>query len=236
MKRFVSASVIFFFSLLPCYTLTFTDIPTDNITDKVREWMQTAEGNQAPFVLDGYMLLSRECNPRVAYQGIAFQHEQFRIVHKFLKNDFGTFIMAYKLPIGKSAVIYRLIKDGLWSADSSNSFRIRDARGFQLSCLPLVEPVRDNRATPFEDEGWVTFRHKNDAGQTIFLTGDFVSWDPYTYKMNEIEPGLYETRIKLPAGTHRYYFLRNGVKITDDFNPLTDYSRLEGIVSVFEFQ
>lgn len=236
MKRFISASVIFVFSLLPCYSLTFADIPTDNITDKVREWMQTAEGNQAPFVMDGFMLLSRESNPQISYQGIAFQHEQFRIVHKFLKNDSGTFIMAYELPIGKSAIIYRLVKDGLWSADSSNHFRIRDARGFQLSCLPLAEPVKDNRTTPFENDGWVTFRHKNEPGQTVFLTGDFISWDPYTYKMTETEPGLYEIHVKLSAGTHRYYFLKNGIKMTDDFNPHTDYSRLEGIVSVFEFR
>lgn len=236
MKRVLFASVIFFFSLIPCYTLTFSDIPTDNITDNVREWMQTAEGNQAPFVMDGFMLLSRESNPQISYQGIAFQHEQFRIVHKFLKNDSGTFIMAYKLPIGKSSVVYRLIKDGLWCADSFNRFRIKDARGFQLSCLPLTETVRDNRTTPFVSDGWVTFRHKGTPGSDIFLTGDFISWDPYTYKMEEIEPGLYEARIKLSSGIHRYYFLQNGVKMTDDFNPHTDYSRLEGTVSVFEFQ
>lgn len=236
MKRFLFSSLFILISLLPCHSLTFAEIPTDHITDKVREWMQSAEGNHSPFVMDGFMLLSREGNPLVSYQGIAFQHEDFRIVHKFLKNNSGTFIMAYELPIGKSAIVYRLIKDGLWSADSFNSLRIKDARGFQLSCLPLTEPIKDNRPTPFSNDGSVTFRHKSESGQLIFLTGDFISWDPYTYPMTEIEPGLYEARVKLLPGIHRYYFLQNGVKIIDDFNPHTDYSRLEGIVSVFELQ
>lgn len=236
MKKLFLIVVLFILSLEPLCALTFKDMPTENITDKVREWLQTVEGNQAPFVMDGYMLLSRASNPQVSYQGIAFRHEQFQIIHRFLKNAHGTFIMAYKLPSGEAPIVYRLIRDGLWSADTTNQIHIKDAHGFKLSCLPLAQPIEDERLTPFVDDGLTTFRYQGDRHKTIFLTGDFISWDPYTYKMEEIRPGFYEARIKLPPGKHRYYFLQNGVKIIDDFNPHTDYSRLEGVVSVFELQ
>ncbi len=235
MKKLFFATVLFTLPLKTLFALTFQDMSTENITIKVREWLQTAEGDQAPIVMDGFMLLARKDNPQTNYRGIAFRHEDFRIVHKFMKNKLGTFIMAYKLPEGQSPIVYRLICDGLWSADALNRCRIRDSRGFTLSCLPLPQPIADKRATPYEDGGVVIFRHADEPGQTIFLTGDFISWDPYAYKMTEMTPGLYEISVRLQAGIHRYYFLKNGTKILDESNPFTDYSRLEGPVSVFEF-
>ena len=173
MKKLFFATVLFTLPLKTLFALTFQDMSTENITIKVREWLQTAEGDQAPIVMDGFMLLARKDNPQTNYRGIAFRHEDFRIVHKFMKNKLGTFIMAYKLPEGQSPIVYRLICDGLWSADALNRCRIRDSRGFTLSCLPLPQPIADKRATPYEDGGVVIFRHADEPGQTIFLTGDF---------------------------------------------------------------
>lgn len=236
MKKLFFVMILFTAIISPSlFALTFRDMSTEEITDKVREWIQTAEGNQTPIIMDGFMLIARENNPRINYRGIAFQHEKFQIVHKFQKNKLGTFVMAYKIPPGKSSIIYRLIQDGLWSADNLNQYKIQDARGFSLSCLPLAQPIQNDLDTPRRDGESVVFRFEGEPKQTVFLTGDFIAWDPYTYKMNEILPGIYEINVKLPVGIHRYYFLKNGAKILDESNPFTDYSRLEGPVSVFEF-
>jgi 1,4-alpha-glucan branching enzyme len=67
----------------------------------------------------------------------------------------------------------------------------------------------------------VHFEYNNDKASSVFLVGDFNSWNQQKHEMKEIHDGTYRKNLLLPPGTYEYKFLVDGRWETDASNKLT---------------
>jgi hypothetical protein len=178
--------------------------------------------------------------------GIAFAHENFTPIHWFRKllileeqgpppasgkqpapqyGDSGVLFFAYTPPENTRTLEYRLIVNGLWTADPLNPLRRQDAKsGIYHSVVILPEIQR--AATVFDgNPGSLNFSFAAPPGETITVAGDFNGWDPFMHSLAETAPGRYSLSLPLPAGTYRYVFYRRGTRVTDPNNRNTVYDK-----------
>ncbi|MFP4644962.1 MAG: glycogen-binding domain-containing protein, partial [Spirochaetales bacterium] len=106
---------------------------------------------------------------------------------------------------------------------------------FEVSVVDVSdrpEPIPDGpRRT---DDGRVEFVYEGTPDQRVHVTGSFNNWDPYMYEMEEVEPGRYETEIRLREGTHFYHFVVDGRRRPDTRNTGNTYTRAGRTVSRFD--
>ncbi len=238
MNRIKSSLLILTFVFLSSNTFSY-EFVKDNFAQKdaIRSYLQNVDKGYPPIFIDDWIIFSTKKAIDPNYIGISFAHEDFTKIHLFKKNLNDTFIFAYKIPNDIHKIKYRLVEDGLWMRDSQNINIETDNRGFEISYLdiPYDKIKYSVKQNPIIEGDSVTFVVRDEPNQQIFLTGDFISWDPFTYLMKELSSGLYSITIRVAKGKHRYFFVKNGVKILDNRNPRKDTSRLEGIVSFFDF-
>jgi hypothetical protein len=178
------------------------------------------EQPKPPFVLNRNLILSYKADHPVRFVGAAFAHEDYKTLHTFEKNDFDVYILAYPLSSERKQVKYRMVVDGLWMIDPHNSNVIVDGRNISISVFDVPElPKKPITGPEVAPPGHVTFYFRGRENATAYLTGSFNNWDPFMYEMREVRAGLYTLTIKLNPGTHYYYFLINGQKLLDPFNP-----------------
>jgi hypothetical protein len=177
--------------------------------------------------------------------GIAFAGEGFSRVHWFRKlmipvdaprprrdrdpstvfADSGILFHVYTVPEDVRELEYRLVIDGLWTADPLNpQQRIDPASGITRSVLVLPEIPR--RPSAFDGPpGSLSFTFTAPPGERITVAGSFNRWDPFMYELQETGPGYYSLTLPLPPGTYHYVFFYRGSRILDPNNPNRVYTR-----------
>jgi hypothetical protein len=186
--------------------------------------------------------------------GIAFLHEGFSKIHPFKRllvpindtaefdeksnrspetlRDSGILFFVYEVPDGVESLEYRLVFDGLWSADPHNPRRKFGARsGIEHSVAPLPpRPVFPRNDDSFDG---IVFSYRGQtSGERITVAGDFNGWDPFMYELKETARGIYTLAVPLPPGTWRYVYYRNGEKIIDYSNAAHEYRKDGSAVNV----
>jgi hypothetical protein len=165
---------------------------------------------------------------RTRYVGIAFEHENFSTVHVFAKNAHGVFFFLYPLTSdGQSRTLrYRYVVDGLWLADPENPVRTEDVGGIAVSSITVTTSRPDRGELPrIEGNNRVLFVYRGDEGGAVYVAGSFSNWDPYMHRLREVAPGEYRARLRLPPATYAYYFVVDGRRVLDEFNPDRAYDR-----------
>ena len=185
--------------------------------------------------------------------GISFAHEGYAKVHWFKRlmipgdpaelvaagknrknadpnNDSGIMFHLETIPENITNMDYRLIIDGLWTADPLNPLTISGPSGIVESRVPLPEKSKTSltAATP---PGTYRFIYRASPGENITVGGSFNNWDPFMYEMRETNPGLYTLTLPLPPGSFQYVFFYRGEQIPDPANPKKLYTREGRIVS-----
>ena len=183
--------------------------------------------------------------------GISFAHEGYARVHWFKKllipRDSAELAAAGKNRKNMEATIdsgilfhletiqaemknmdYRLIIDGLWTADPLNPLTVTNSSGIAESRVPLpAAPARPvNRlAAGRINPGAFRFNYRSLPGEKITVGGSFNNWDPFMYELREISPGFYTAVIPIPQGSFQYVFFHRGERIPDPNNPRKLYTR-----------
>jgi hypothetical protein len=148
----------------------------------------------------------------------AFSHEGFGILHAFMRNQNGVFVLLMDTPPERDDIVYRLIVDGIWTTDPSNPHTVVDRWGVELSQLSLERPVR-RRAVPLVHEnGEVEFVLQTSPNSRVTVVGSFNGWDPFMTPLMETKPGVYRTRLRIGSGEHFYYYYVDGLRLADPEN------------------
>ncbi|MDR0720593.1 MAG: isoamylase [Treponema sp.] len=184
--------------------------------------------------------------------GIAFAHEDFARVYFFRKlltlaeqepppangkqpppqyGDSGVLFLAYTPPENIRTLEYRLIVNGLWTADPLNPLRREDAKSGIYHSVVILPEIKRTPTVFDGPEGSLSFHFTASPGETITVAGDFNGWDPFMHSLIETAPGRYSLTLPLPAGTYHYIFWRRGMRLTDPNNRNTVYDKFGNPVS-----
>ena len=190
--------------------------------------------------------------------GISFAHEGYAKAHWFqrlmiprdraelfsggkpIKNvdpyvDSGIMFHLEIIPENLSNMDYRLIIDGLWTADPLNPLTVTGPSGVVESRLPLPGKPK-TPATTGAPPGTYRFSYRAPPGETITVGGSFNSWDPFMYELREVSPGFYSLTLPLPPGSFQYVFFHRGEGIPDPANTNRIYAEGGRFVSVATVQ
>ena len=188
--------------------------------------------------------------------GISFAHEGYARVYWFkrllipkdraelivggkaLKNadpnrDSGIMFHLQPIPGNIRNMDYRLIIDGLWTADPLNPLAVSGQSGIAESRVPLPAKSK-NPASEGTPPGTYRFIYRAQPGETITVGGSFNNWDPFMYELRETSPGYYTLSLPLPPGSFQYVFFYRGEQIPDPDNQRRLYTRDGRIASVAE--
>jgi len=160
---------------------------------------------------------------------------EFIVNGKPLKNadpnkDSGIMFYLQPIPGNIKNMDYRLIIDGLWTADPLNPLTVTGPSGVVESRVLL--PVKSkNQTTEGTPPGTYQFNYRAPPGETITVGGSFNNWDPFMYELRETSPGLYSLTLPLPAGSFQYVFFYRGEQTPDPDNPRRLYTRDGKVVS-----
>jgi hypothetical protein len=184
--------------------------------------------------------------------GISFAHDGYARVHWFRKllipRDYADCVIENKIrkdvdPNIDSGIMfhvepipgnlrnmdYRLVIEGLWTADPMNSITIRGPSGIIESRVPL--PPRPQAFGTSMEPGTFRFEFHADPGEIVTVGGSFNNWDPFMFEMRETRPGFYTLTLSLPPGNFQYLFFHRGEQIPDPLNTRRLFSRYDRIVS-----
>ena len=197
---------------------------------------------------DGVIFTAPSSYQRV---GISFAHEGYSRVHWFrrlmiprdaaeltlngkpIKNinpnvDSGLMFHLEIIPEDLRNMDYRLIVDGLWTADPLNPLTVTGSSGVLESRVPLPEKPQ---TSPAGIPGTYRFSYLAQSGETITVGGSFNNWDPFMYELRETSPGFYNLTLPLPPGSHQYVFFHRGEWHPDPANAKMLYRSDGKIVS-----
>ena len=177
---------------------------------------------ETPRVLDTHVLLTYETPVPRRYVGARFDDEQYSILHLYVRNEHGVFILLRPIPEQTATLRYRIVIDGLWREDPFNPLSAVDEQGIKFSILEFPPKPQQKIAAPtVEPTGRVTLSFAGAPGKAITVAGSFNNWDPFTHRLREREPGVYETTLRLLPGRYYYVFVVDGQKNIDPFNEQT---------------
>ena len=237
MKRFFI--MLFVISLSSVYALEY-DMFADNQTmqDVLIANIKTV---QAPILVGDYILFTASGTAR--HTGIAFDFENYRHIHSFRRlvrrdpdedekaKDTGILFYIMKIPQDIRLIKYRLVIDGLWTADPANpESEFSESVNLEVSKFFINKPI-DIHSSPRTDSP-VRFVYQGESGQKIRVGGTFTNWDSFIYELQEVRPGFYELEVCLPKGEHYYTYYRGMSAFTDDTNPERVYTSDGRIASV----
>ena len=192
--------------------------------------VSTIDSLSSPYVKGNQAIFTADKNAR--HVGIAFDFENYRIIHSFQKRtiqdfDFKTVDALYfyilDLPKDVQEINYRLVVDGLWTTDPLNSqTTYNEQEGIVLSYLDASREIPP--ATEQLDNNVVHFVYKGSRGQQIRIGGNFTNWDSWIYTRNEVQPGLYTLDLPLPPGRYEYAYYNGMSTLPDVTNPTRCYT------------
>jgi hypothetical protein len=203
------------------------------------------EGPGAPELYEDAVIFTAPSSHRRV--GVAFAHEGFARVYWFRKlllpqdpagapippgrkrpdpyRDSGFLFYVHQLPDNIRELEYRLIIDGLWTADPANPLIRKDkSSGLAYSVVPV--PAAEKTPGPLKGPpGSLSFSFKGPPGETVTVAGSFNGWDPFMYELAEGPPGLYSLTLPLPPGAYQYVFFHRGERFLDPYNFNRVYSK-----------
>ncbi len=188
----------------------------------------------APQLFGRELIFSYKPSYPVRLVGIAFSDENFATVHPLYRNTFGVYFYVRRVPEGGTDLLYRLVVDGLWTTDPNNPNQVDDGTGIPLS--QVIIPAREVpilSSPHYEGGGSVRFFFRAPADQVVYIAGDFNNWDPFMNRLTEIRKGLYAITLRIPAGSHAYYFVSDGTRMADPLNPQVQLSADGTSLSIF---
>ena len=199
-------------------------------------------GPGAPIIFEDVVIFTASSSYRRV--GISFAHEGFSKVHWYKKllipRDSGEIAAAGKkgidpfvdtgilfhvqtIPEGMRNMDYRMIIDGLWTADPLNPQGVTGSGGLLQSRVSVPPISRPNFI--FDFALGLSVSYTAPPGEFITLAGSFNGWDPFMYQMKEASPGFYTFTLPLSPGTYEYVFIHRGERFLDPRNPYVVYSR-----------
>lgn len=201
-------------------SVSMAEDETISSQDKYFLYMKTSALDSAskPFVWNDYFILVYPSENVFRYVGVAFEHENYSVVHNFIKNENNVYTYSDRIP-NVDKIKYRLVVDSTWQEDYKNSNYETDKVGIKISVLDV--PNKDKKSlvgVKVQDTGLVDFYYRDEPNSAVFLNGSFSNWDPFLYKMEEIEAGIYHIAIPLSNGNHYYTFFSNGKRELDPSN------------------
>jgi hypothetical protein len=215
------------------------------------DYLLSLKSSGMPAIYEDAVIFTAPSSRRV---GIAFAEDGFSKVNWFQKlmvsrlaeiqdekkrgkppsvlyQDSGILFYVYPIPENAREIEYRLIIDGLWTADPLNPQRRLDPRtGMVHSLVPVPDITRTPSAYD-APPGSLNFTYNGPPGETITVAGSFNRWDPFMYEMREVRPGVYSLTLPLPPGVYQYVFIHRGERIPDPHNPSRVYTREGAIAS-----
>ena len=249
--------VIFLLILITAFSNTAysqsDDLETEDWeTYQVIELLLTITEPAAPVIYENSVIFSADSGLRRV--GVAFAHENFSKIYWFKKlfisqdaldapippgkkvpdpyKDSGIQFFVYQVPEYIRELEYRLVINGLWIVDPSNSVSRKDpVSGLNMSVLSM--PRRTPIPNPLNGlpEG-LDFYFNGPPGETVTVAGNFNGWDPFMYELKEYPEGIYTLKIPLPPGTYHYIFFHRGRRYTDPHNPNRIYTKEGSAASV----
>ena len=136
-------------------------------------------------------------------------------------------------PKNLSELSYRIITDGLWTADPDNPNNEYDGEsGITVSKLDLGGTLPE--ATTNNANTGVTFIYNGGRGEQVRLAGTFTNWDSWIYELKETKPGFYELTLPLPRGKYYYNYYLGMTAVVDKTNPNRVYTQDGRTASVVE--
>lgn len=187
-------------------------------------------GVKAPYETGDYIVFTAPRTSR--QQGIAFDFENYSTIHRYMVHNVTDsdgeitdtwMFYILKKPAKTSQIKYRIILDGLWTTDDTNTNIVYDDySGIPFSYLAIqkTDPV----ITETESNGYTKFVCFAESGKTIRLGGTFTNWDSWIYEMQEVSYGKYEISLPLPKGTYYYNFYEGMRSFNDKSNPVKGYT------------
>jgi hypothetical protein len=157
----------------------------------------------------------------VRYVGARFAHESYVVLHPYVRNESGIFVLGYRVPEGVEEIRYRIVVDGLWMNDPASPAE-RDFLGNPISLYRIEKEIPRSIVNPtIEPDGGVRFVFQGKPGQRISISGDFNNWEPFIDFLSEIpdKPGFFSIRLRIKSGAHYYFFFSEGMRIMDPKNP-----------------
>ncbi|MDR2952344.1 MAG: glycogen-binding domain-containing protein, partial [Treponema sp.] len=139
--------------------------------------------------------------------------------------DSGIMFYVHRVPQNLRELEYRLVINGLWTADPTNPRTKRDpVSGLVWSVLSIPPKTRNPDPLEGQPDG-LKFTFKGPPGEIVTVAGNFNGWDPFMYELKEWPAGVYSINIPLPSGRYQYVFFHRGERFTDPYNPRRIYSR-----------
>ncbi len=174
---------------------------------------------QPPRLIDDVLLLSYRPDRPTRFVGARFAHESWKVLHTYVVNEKGIFVLEYPWPEGATEIHYRIQVDGLWMTDPANPVVDTDAAGNEFSVFTVDKAPAQRLESPRkESDGSFTFIFTGLPGHRVALEGDFNNWDPFMDTLQESSPGLYTVTLRVPPGRHWYVFYSDGIRILDRLN------------------
>ena len=241
MKTFIKTLIISALLTLIIGNIGAVDIGSYQFIDHLRS--MSAPGRPEIFG-NGVIFTANALHQRV---GISFAHESFSRVHWFQRFmiprdrselyvggrlqrniapyvDSGIMFHVQTIPEGVQYLDYRLVIDGLWTADPLNPLTFTNPSGIVLSRIPL--PVRAQATlASARQPGAFQFNFRAPPGEIVTVGGSFNNWDPFMYELREVSPGFFTLTLPLPPGRFQYVFFHRGEPIPDPSNMRRLYTR-----------
>ena len=184
----------------------------------------------APVVTEDYIIFTVE--PKYRFAGIAFDFENYQTIHPFQvltqtdddeKKTRWHMFYCYEREHKRTSIKYRLVLDGLWTADPLNPNKEYDEDvNLYFSWVDVSDGVKIY--TNSTNQNSVHFIYKGESGQKIHLAGTFTNWDPWIYELKETSPGLYELDLPLATGRYFYSYYIGLTPVLDSTNPEKIYT------------
>ncbi len=173
----------------------------------------------------------------IRHVGARFEHEDFKVLHTYTKNDNGVFFLVYSVPEDCACLKYRIVVDGLWMKDPFNPHTINGGLlDVEYSFVEVTEYPSKEIANPERLKPAVyRFVYKAMPGESVSIIGDFNNWDPFRNILHEnpIGSGVYQATLIMGPGEKHYTFMVNGIRVTDPFNTKRMSDKDGQIVSYF---
>lgn len=225
------------FFVIPLIVCALPLFGLDDIELSNRIEMANITKSSAPVVRHRSVLFTYQQTAFARYVGIAFETEDFQIIHPFKRNQHGVYVFLFNPPEESGNLDYRIVVDGLWMPDPKNTDTVRDHRGNVLSRFTYSLPAKTVLESPrIASDGVVEFNMRYAEGTRVYLTGDFTNWEPFMIEMEEVSPGLYRASRRLAPGNYEYCFIVNGSRITDPLNPSFNTDSYGYLASTFSIQ
>jgi len=189
---------------------------------------------QPPQMVDDVLILSFRQERPARSVAARFAHENYGVLHPFSRNEYGVFVLDYPVPAGVREIRYRIAVDGLWMSDPSNPRVETDPLGTEFSLVVLErEPARSILNPQAEPRGAVSFTFRGSPSRRVAIAGDWNGWDPFMDFLTETESGVYRISLRVRPGRHWYYFVSDGRRMLDMYNPATGVDPDGNAVSYF---